>query len=160
MSIAAFVNLIEQYADYLGVGNIPIFNEEQVYLECDPELLLEIRRDSRTEKVQLSILCVRLQPNCSPDLLLDLMNANYYWSETAGATLSIHKTTNFLYLIDVPDASVVESVESFASRIDVLLQVAEKWRSHVLNYPITTNSQLSSAIKDDDRRVGHAGIAV
>lgn len=69
-----------------------------------------------------------------PVLLNDILEANFFWEGTAGATLGIDSETKKLVLTDRREASYFQDGEVFASWIGAFMENVLSWREYVANY--------------------------
>jgi Tir chaperone protein (CesT) family len=126
-----FSNIIKDYADYAGIEELIVHPGNKVYLTFDPAI--DVTLDWRPESQQLYVysVCEKISAGFNTGIFYHLLAANYFWAETAGATVSIDKKANLIYIIEMKGIELLQSVTSFSEYLDQFVEIVAYYRNQI-----------------------------
>ncbi|WP_144394213.1 type III secretion system chaperone [Pleionea sediminis] len=123
-----FTTLIQGYGKSVGINNLLIHDGYKIFLTFKPNIKIDFQWRSKTEDILVFSNLLRIS-NYNQDFLVELLNANYFWSKSNGATLSIDSATDCIFLTDRWTLQALESIESLTAAINRFVATAKHWKS-------------------------------
>jgi hypothetical protein len=126
-----FDRLVQSVASSLGQEVQADAGETRILFDFeDFPMLVEYMPES--EKVLLAVPIADLPPDGREALFLNLLQGNYLFHRTMGATLGVDVDSEFINLQIATDISVLTN-ENFPILMENFLSMAETWRNEVAN---------------------------
>lgn len=130
-------SLLERLGQEVGAANLELDAEGYCLVRIDDRIDLSIEIDEDSDSVILTAGCGDFPQEPSAALLLEMLDANFYWAGSGGATLSTNSETGVVYLqIREPLAQL--ELPRFQELILGLITNAEYWMSHLESAPRRT----------------------
>jgi hypothetical protein len=131
---ANFERLIHSLAQTLGASLEVEEGETEVFFDFeDFPVLVEYLADARL--VLLSVTVAALPEKTRAALLLSLLQGQFLFQRTAGATLAVDEDAHSVDLQIVKDIETL-STENFPVLMENFLRVAEDWREAIENFGV------------------------
>ena len=141
MSKLLFRQVLDNYGNNVGLNEIQYDDIYGTCLKFDRSIELFLRWNDRHNFVLASILCGNPKKENREKLFLNMLHANYFWSETGGATLSYNEELDAIFLIDKWGIKAVESTGKLSHKIDQLVNASFQWKALIESCTEPGNSQ-------------------
>ena len=126
-----FDTVLKEYGESLGFSDMTRRADGLCsFYYKNTNLTISMQTDQKEERVVLLSQIGGVDPDDLDERIIDLLKANYFWSETNGATLSIDPEGGGVFvamqlLVHMLDA------ESFSKVIDSFQEVALNWAQKI-----------------------------
>ena len=140
-----FEATLSQYAMELGLSDVQHNDKYGVCLEFDQEIEICMRWDKEIDAVYAYAFCDYLPNGNKTTLFESFMKANFLWINTGGATLSIDKNTNSVYLIAIWEYDIYQSSDLLKHYIDSMVFHTEFWREQIKQSVVNTMDGIASS---------------
>ena len=137
-----FSQLLRDLARRAGVPETQSISEDGQVLIFEPNLEVSISYSARKGLVLLSCPLGELDIDEPAETYRSLLEANLFWLETDGATVSLDGLTNRVFLAD-QRALALTSVEELEQWLNEFVRAAEKWTLILKNRKAESSVQVS-----------------
>ncbi|MBF0099431.1 MAG: type III secretion system chaperone [Desulfobacterales bacterium] len=121
-----FMNLIAELGNSIGIPNLSIDEDEYCFLKIDETLLITLFRDPDSDFVTVYCEVGCYDDYTQTEIFKAVLEANYFWSGTGGATLGInseHKTILMAYKQPLG----LMDFHHFLTMLQTFINTAEIW---------------------------------
>ena len=122
--------LLAAYGELLEVGPLALGPDGTTVLAFGDGLEVSIGAAEGGSALILAMALGSLPAERSPDLLVELLDANYLWQGTAGATLGVSADTGLLALCRHLGVAGLDA-EGLETVIDAMVECAEDWQERL-----------------------------
>ncbi len=124
-------DLMERLRENLGASSV-IMDTEQQYTVVMEGFLLMVHHLEDSGQLLLSTCVAPLPQEGRESLCLALLQGQYFFQKTAGATLAVDNEASFIVLQAIHSLRLL-TVENFVHVVERFMQVAEYWREACTN---------------------------
>jgi hypothetical protein len=121
-----FQELLDSFTQKLGISEVVVDADNQCNLEIDGFLLL-LRRVEVDETLLMAVVLAPLKGSNIPDLYRILLQGQYFFHLTRGASLSVDLEENFVCLQHLENLRNLAK-DDFLQLIERFIQTARYWR--------------------------------
>ncbi|CAM2009961.1 type III secretion system chaperone [Acanthopleuribacter pedis] len=121
-------DLINQFNKEYGLPNHDFAASPYVEFALGEEMSITLSYDDASDQLIAFSEVEQLNDHPSPNVLKKLLCANWFWQETAGATLSLEGASNQLFLSQKFHAAALNRTEELVQRFETLVDQVRHWR--------------------------------
>jgi hypothetical protein len=127
--------LIARLSEAFGIPALEMDDEGYCLVRIDDKLDLSIEFDEDSQSVLLSVRCGLLPEANRAAILQELLDANFYWTGSGGATLATNSREGAVYLQYREPAASLEQ-QRLADLIQAIVSNAEMWNERLVELAV------------------------
>jgi len=137
MSKQSVQALLARLSEAFGIPALEMDDEGYCLVRIDDKIDLSIEFDEDTQSVLLSAKCGSVPETNRAAILQELLDANFYWTGSGGATLATNSREGAVYLqYREPVASLDQ--QRLADLLQAIVSNAELWNERLVELAVAT----------------------
>lgn len=129
MSVEQFNSFLQELGAQTGFSGLAADEEGFCIFKIDNSIVLTIQYEQKTEKVVLFAEAGQVDPAFEKHVSRDLLAANYFWTGTGGATLSMHAGGCVMLAYQTPIDRM--SFPDFQQTLETFINSVEFWKNRL-----------------------------
>lgn len=128
MSKLQFIQTLERYGEITGIGEVLYDDELGTCFEFEEGLELTLLWNEKIQTIFASIFCGQVIEDHKAHVYPQLLQANFFWNETSGATLALEQDSQAIYLVDKWKISKINDADKLNRCITHMVNAGKHWR--------------------------------
>lgn len=140
MTTNSMNDLLNELQKMLGLDELGLNSDNACFLTFD-ETLVAIEYDTATERCTISSPVGNIPHDNKKDFYEELLDGNFFWKATSGATLSINREEEMVYLLYDFHPSHT-SFQQFQHILENFIATSEEWDKKIINFAIAPETDM------------------
>lgn len=133
MSRQFLQGILNEYAELVGMSPVELDSHDYCCLKYEPSIFLNLQWHDASKQVICYIPCGQLPAGEHLAVYRAMLEANFFWQKTGGATLAIDHNTDSVWLIDKRLPSAFTNVNELSRYFETIISAAENWNIQLFN---------------------------
>lgn len=141
--------LLNDLGKIVGIPDLAL-RDGQCALLIDDRLELEISHADGDDRLVLAALLGKMPADAGPERYLDLLDANFFWRGTEGATLGIDRDSDSVVLVDSIHVANLHAGD-LEAKLGRFVRAAQDWTARIAGEgPVTGGTTSGDKGNKDD----------